>query len=91
MKTNRSKPAQDRRVHPLPTAAQASGESALLDVKDVSGLLRCSSRHVYRLADAGKMPRPVKLGALVRWSRRTIEQWIQEGCPAVGRVPGDGS
>jgi len=43
--------------------------AALLDVKAVAALLRCSERHVYRMADAGKMPAPVKLGALVRWPR----------------------
>jgi len=36
--------------------------------------------HVYRLADSGAMPPPVKLGALVRWSRQAIEQWIAGGC-----------
>lgn len=50
--------------------------SAMLTVDDVAGLLACSSRHVYRLTDSGRMPRPVKLGALVRWSRASIESWI---------------
>ncbi len=50
--------------------------SLLIDVQDVAALLKCSARHVYRLADAGRMPRPVKLGALVRWSRASIESWI---------------
>ncbi len=31
-------------------------------------------------ADAGGMPRPLKLGSLVRWSRGAIEAWISEGC-----------
>ena len=55
--------------------------SILIDVNDVAALLKCSARHVWRLADAGKMPPPVKLGALVRWSRVLIGQWIAEGCP----------
>jgi len=55
--------------------------SAMLGVNGVAELLDCSSRHVYRLADAGRMPRPVRLGALVRWSRAAIEQWIADGCP----------
>ena len=54
----------------------------LLDVTSVAELLDCSTRHVRRLADAGKMPRPMKLGALVRWNRQVIEDWINEGCPA---------
>ena len=54
----------------------------LEDVHGVAALLNCSARHVYRLADAGKMPRPVRLGSLVRWSRVTIESWIAAGCPS---------
>ena len=57
-------------------------ESALLDVEQVAAMLRCSARHVYRLADSAHMPRPVKLGALVRWRRDEIERWIFEGCPS---------
>jgi excisionase family DNA binding protein len=53
----------------------------LLDVEQVAAMLKCSTRHVYRLADAGKMPAPVRVGALVRWSRKSIEAWIGEGCP----------
>jgi predicted DNA-binding transcriptional regulator AlpA len=59
---------------------------ALLDVRAVARLLDCSTRHIYRLADAGNMPAPVKLGALVRWQRtgpNGIETWIAAGCPAV--------
>ncbi len=54
----------------------------LLDVKSVALLLGgCSIRHVYRLSDAGRMPRPIKLGALVRWRRAALESWIASGCP----------
>jgi excisionase family DNA binding protein len=53
---------------------------ALLDVQAVARLLGCSARHVYRLADGGQMPQPLKLGALVRWSRQAIEEWIATGC-----------
>ena len=57
-------------------------ESALLDVEQVAALLRCSARHVYRLADSAQMPMPVKLGALVRWRRDEIDRWIFERCPS---------
>ncbi len=53
----------------------------LLDVSDVAKLLNCSPRHVYRLADAGRMPRPVRLGALVRWRADELRRWIADGCP----------
>lgn len=59
--------------------------AALLDVQAVAALLGCSPRTVYRLSDAGRMPRPIKLGALVRWNRATLESWIADGCPRVDR------
>ena len=54
----------------------------LLDVGQVAKMLNCSSRHVYRLSDSGRMPRPLKLGALVRCPRAAVEQWIEHGCPS---------
>ena len=60
-----------------------AGSPALLDVGRVAQKLRCSSRHVYRLPNAGRMPRPMKLGALVRWSKVAIEEWIAGGCRPV--------
>lgn len=57
--------------------------AALIDVKAVAKILSCSTRHVYRLADGGRMPAPRKLGALVRWSRSEIEEWLNGGCPQV--------
>lgn len=60
--------------------------AVLLDVNEVSRMLNCSPRHVYRLADSGKMPRPVKLGTLVRWSRVALENWIAHGCPSCRRA-----
>jgi excisionase family DNA binding protein len=58
-------------------------DASLLDVRAVAGLLGCSVRHVYRLADGGQMPTPVRLGALVRWPRQVIADWIAAGCPTV--------
>jgi excisionase family DNA binding protein len=58
-------------------------DAALLDVQGVAALLDCSPRHVYRLSDSGKMPRPLKLGALVRWSRAAVVDWINAGCKPV--------
>ncbi len=73
------------------TTGRALGE--LLDVRAVAELLSCSPRHVYRMADAWKMPRPIKLGQLVRWKLRggptdSIEGWIAAGCPTVRTARG---
>ena len=55
---------------------------ALLDVRAVATMLDCSGRHVYRLADSGRMPAPVKLGALIRWRRDELTVWLDDGCPS---------
>jgi len=60
----------------------SSGEKpVMLTVEEVGRMLRCSPRTARRLAELGRMPGPVKLGALVRWPRAAIERWIAEGCP----------
>jgi excisionase family DNA binding protein len=52
------------------------------DVKVVAELLSCSTMHVRRLADAGRMPAPLKLGHLVRWDLNELEEWIAADCPS---------
>ena len=68
------------------TLPVADTSAKLLDVQAVAALLDCSVRHVYRLSDAGKMPAPVRLGSLVRWSSASIREWIDQGCRSVRRA-----
>jgi excisionase family DNA binding protein len=68
----------------------AEPSAKLLDVQAVAEMLGCSQRHVYRLSDAGRMPGPVKLGSLVRWSAAAIREWIDQGCPSIRQVKGAG-
>lgn len=70
---------------PPPDSARAV-LAALLDVQAVASMLNCSTRHVRRLADAGRMPSPLKLGALLRWRRADIEAWLADGCRPVRRA-----
>lgn len=55
--------------------------NVLVTLNDVAALLGCSTRHVRRLADSGRIPQPVKFGALLRWIKTDIDQWIAAGCP----------
>ncbi len=57
-------------------------QTIMLTVHDVARMLNCSARTVYRLTDTGRMPKPVKLGALIRWPRETVTHWIAADCPA---------
>jgi len=58
----------------------------LLDVHQLASLLNCSVRHVHRLGQQGRMPGPLRLGALVRWRTSDIDNWLAHGCPAP--IPG---
>jgi predicted DNA-binding transcriptional regulator AlpA len=53
----------------------------LLDAQELAEELRLSLRHVRRLDDTGKLPRPIRLGKSVRWARAEIVRWIEAGCP----------
>ena len=76
----------DERPDEAPPAPRGSRPAPMLKVEEVAGILRCSPRTVYRLADAGRMPPPCRLGALVRWSASAIDAWIAAGCPPYRRV-----
>lgn len=67
---------------PAPDAAR----QRLLTVEDVAERLSVSPRHVYRMADAGRIPRPLKIGAAVRWNPDAIDEWIAGGCKPVRSV-----
>lgn len=56
-------------------------QPVLLGVRNVARLLDCSTRHVYRMSDSGRMPRLLKIGAMVRWKASDIREWIADGCP----------
>ena len=53
----------------------------LIGAREVANLLSCSVRNVYRLVEAERMPKPVRIGRMTRWQRAEIERWIAEGCP----------
>lgn len=72
---------------PALTPERVTGRK-LGDVNAVADKCDCSPRHVYRLSDAGRMPAPVKLGALVRWDLEEIDRWIKDGCRPVRQLKG---
>ncbi len=77
-----TKSNMDRNTANLEVRSLDSGElPALLRVDDLAKLLNCSARSVYRLADTGGIPLPVRIGGMIRWPRNAIEEWIAQGCP----------
>jgi excisionase family DNA binding protein len=68
------------------TATPTASTTVMLDVADVAEMLHCSRRHIYRLSDSGRMPPPIRLGALVRLYRDMLMRLIVDGCPPVRRA-----
>ena len=67
-------------------ASDQSEPAALKDVAEVAALLGCSTRHVWRMADAGHFPRPVSVGVkLKRWPLCAVLKWIDEQAASARR------
>lgn len=58
-------------------------ELLLLSAKDAAGLLGVSKGHFYALHNSGRLgPLPIRLGRRALWSRKELEVWIADECPA---------
>lgn len=62
-------------------------EAELLDCAGVAALLSISPKSVRRMAQAGRLPIPLRLTrGIVRWRRRDLDDWLAAGCPSVRSV-----
>lgn len=69
-------------VRPDARLADSLGiEPAAYTADDIGRKLQISTRHVWRMNDDGTLPRPFRIGRLVRWPAAIIDRWISEGCP----------
>lgn len=59
--------------------AMDSHRHSMLTVKEIAALLNVSERHVWRLRSSARFPEPVKIGRAVRWTRRSVMQYIENG------------
>ncbi len=69
-----ARPLEDLNMPPRPTPF---GSATLVDAKEIACFLGCSPKHVRRLAEQGRLPKPVKVGRLLRWPRQAIERWLE--------------
>lgn len=70
---------EPRELMVLPTDSTASDNLpgyATYTVVELATLLQCSTRHIHRMVDAREIPGLVRIGRLVRFSRRVIHEWI---------------
>ena len=60
-------------------------EAVLLSAADLAAMLRVTVRHVRALDASGRLPKPIRLGRAVRWSRDELLAWIKAGGPSRDR------
>ncbi|MFC1794653.1 helix-turn-helix transcriptional regulator [Planctomycetota bacterium] len=58
-----------------------NSQSIAISAKQLSQLLGVSIRQVWRLSATAKLPKNLRLGGSVKWSRAEIIQWFEAGCP----------
>jgi predicted DNA-binding transcriptional regulator AlpA len=63
----------------------AAVDHVLLTHAEVAQLLRVSPRTLDRLRQEGTVIPPVKLNRQLRWLKSELIEWLQAGCPKVGR------
>ena len=56
----------EKNTQPLGQEPSCQQTPALIGIEGVARNLGCSSRHVRRMIDSSRMPRPIKLGSLTR-------------------------
>ena len=61
--------------------SEMAGEALLISAEQLAAMMNVSTRTLWRLLSAGKLPEPVRLGGLTRWRLDRVRQWIDEGCP----------
>lgn len=81
----RSGTTHDTGTEPVPNSTQ------LITIDDFAARLKCSTRHLRRLVEAGHAPAPVRLGALLRFDSLAVGNWIAAGCPRVQSSPEAGA
>lgn len=65
---------------------QAAHESLLITADEVATMIGISTRTLWRLLSAGKLPTPVRIGGSTRWQRDAIREWIRSGCPTPSKA-----
>jgi excisionase family DNA binding protein len=71
----------------ISTAMSTNELPELMTIAEVAEMLQCTDRHIYRLEKDRKMPKALRPGALVRFRRKLIIEWIEAGCPMRDALP----
>jgi excisionase family DNA binding protein len=63
-------------VAPAQRAAAKPDAAETYTVAQLAAALQCSTRHLWRLIDLGRVPGVLRVGRLVRIARATADAWI---------------
>lgn len=63
-------------------SAPTTHEPLLIPVEQLAEMLNLSTRTVWRMLAAGRIPEPVRIGGSVRWRLDLVREWVEAGCPA---------
>ena len=53
----------------------------LADAKEVAKVVGISLRTARRWDVEGRLPKPIRIGSVVRWNISELEKWIEASCP----------
>lgn len=53
----------------------------LIDTRQACKLLKVSPRTLWRMYNSGEMPKPIRIGRVVRWSYEELRAWVNSGAP----------
>jgi len=70
------------------TKAETVPPSRFSDAELCAGRYLISTASWRRLVDAGRAPRPIRFGHLVRWSNEVLDQWDADGNPPIRNAKG---
>lgn len=56
-------------------------QELLIDSREAAKLLKVSSRTLWSMQKEGRMPAPIRIGRVVRWSYEALKRWVEAGCP----------
>ena len=54
----------------------------LLTIQEMAAIMNCSVASVYTMKAYGRVPPPLRIGRLVRWDPREVQQWLDNRCPS---------
>ena len=65
------------------TAQALTSLPPLISASQLARVLGISNTSIWRMRSAGRLPKPILIGRLVRWRADEVSRWIDAGCPSL--------